>query len=189
MSKTKDKTQKNKVRKDKTRFVSVLLHPPKGDPQGLLREGPLGARPPMAWLSKTSERKHEECLDCDPCFELHREGYSHCTVCEEEWPCSQVGKVEVPASKQWKPCEGCPPEKERWRPCGGCRGDAIVLAWEGQVIEGGCTWLTMRYPSRMFSTLYVDVVFMLKEQTDFSSLRAVGEVVLLDANGKEVFGD
>ncbi len=47
----------------------VLLVPAEGDPHGLLREGPCGARPPMAWMNGprwvfgwASERAHVRAL-------------------------------------------------------------------------------------------------------------------------------
>ena len=35
---------------------------------------------------------HKECLDCDASILVHREGGSHCTVCDGTWPCQDAGR-------------------------------------------------------------------------------------------------
>ena len=52
-------------------IAAILLIPTKGDPHGLLKEGPCGARPPMAWY----------CDDYQAWEQWHR-GMDHAEPCE-----------------------------------------------------------------------------------------------------------
>jgi|GEM_PF-4372722 len=38
--------------------------------------------------------RHERCDDCDAMILVHREGHDHCTVCDEDWPCPDAGRVD-----------------------------------------------------------------------------------------------
>lgn len=38
--------------------------------------------------------RHEKCLDCDAMGDIHRRGETHCTVCDEDWPCPDAGKID-----------------------------------------------------------------------------------------------
>jgi len=38
--------------------------------------------------------RHERCEDCDAMAAIHLDGYDHCTVCDEVWPCEHAGEVD-----------------------------------------------------------------------------------------------
>lgn len=44
--------------------------------------------------------RHEECMDCDALWKLHRDEdddeawNTHCDVCNEQWPCAEAGELD-----------------------------------------------------------------------------------------------
>lgn len=124
--------------------VSILLVPHDGDPHGLLREGPCGARPPFAW--------------------------------------KQAGRVR-----------GRVVRLGGWRPGGdlGCAaprpGDALVLAWKGEVSQEGCDRASYACDFRWREGVEEWVLHMLCGFTsDAAMWSGFGEIVTVDADGREV---
>ena len=119
---------------------AVLLIPAKGDPLGLLCDGPCGSLPPTVsdhGLSPSS-------------------GLS--------W------KRWLPHTHGW----GKPPA-------------ALVLAWEGNVLAYGCTWLAERASNRVPGLIRGKVDFLLSGIGNVPGfLGDYGTIILLDADGKEV---
>jgi len=137
----------------------ILLVPAEGDPHGLLKDGPCGARPPMAafWMCRDGHQEHGTWMGI---------------------------------------AGGCPhPDHEgRLRPLRiGTGLSALVLAWDGEPVAGGC----FRADTTEWH-LYVELVtsIMAGERRAWSEMPKTnvgaladlgyGTIVLLDAEGQEV---
>jgi hypothetical protein len=107
-----------------TDIHAVLLIPTEGDPHGLLREGPCGARPPIARHFPRWEALHEESW-ADPTCPV-----ALCGACRQPWPCETPGDVEIRRLAHWKP----------W-PHSLTHDCALVLTWGGVILWQGTTVL------------------------------------------------
>lgn len=104
---------------------TVLYVPAAGDPHGVLAPGKCGSRPPCAIRLFELRERHAPCLDCDT-LPHGDDAPLHCRECHEDWPCGQPDRVTRPEG--WGAWSG-----ETWS-----RPDALVLAWEGVSVGGGC---------------------------------------------------
>ena len=162
---------------------AVLLVPEKGDPHELLREGPCGARPPMAVRRTYPRVVHESNEWGDPTYNGEK-----CEACGQPWPCETPGKVESEGHVRWQP---------------GNRhttvADALVLAWGGKPVREGCdradwadVWKSApHYPDRdTWATVYAIMGHPDDTHVTVDDLRRLcsesGTLVLIDADGKEV---
>ena len=87
-------------------IAAILLIPTEGDPHGLLREGPCGARPPVV---QRVEHRHQSTEDVRGCIE-----------CDGAWPCAFAG--ELAGAPYWSHHGSGWPTR------------ALVLAWDGEPV-------------------------------------------------------
>ena len=157
---------------------AVLLVPEKGDPHELLREGPCGARPPMAVRRTYPRVVHESNEWGDPTYNGEK-----CEACGQPWPCETPGKVESEGHVRWQP---------------GNRhttvADALVLAWGGKPVPEGMDRAARRWEAATESSdrslqeydLWWCRMVHAIDLGHECQRSSVGTVVLIDADGKEV---
>ena len=165
---------------------AILLVPVKGDPHGLLKGGPCGARPPAAIRRTYPRVVHESNEWGDPTYNGEK-----CEECGQPWPCATPGKVESEGHVRWKPCNRH-----------STVADALVLAWHGKPVREGCDradWAGVGSPEPYHSVrdTWATVYPLMDhpEDTDVTvdDLRSLyaelGTLVLLDADGKGIKSD
>ena len=155
----------------------ILLEPEEGDPHGLLKEGSCGSRPPMARKFGLPRLMHTSNEFADPTYNGEK-----CVACGQPWPCDTPGEVEQVADEKWVPWPHAVSS-----PC------ALVLAWDGEPVAEGIfsvwyqqddtgtevlgSWL---YDGRTMAELARSIAMRRRDG------RALGTLVLLDAEGREV---
>jgi len=170
-------------------IAAILLIPTKGDPHGLLKEGPCGARPPMARLESADMHEPVYPSPCGYSCDLEdasgaggcksggacqRTLTQECSWCGESWPCSDAGTVANP---------------ERWRGLASYgytplpKGEALVLAWDGE--PGDEVQPYIERAGIDYALLAPFVTYALKGM-DIGQGPWPGTLVLLDAEGREV---
>ena len=144
-----------------SKVKAVLLVPEEGDPHELLREGPCGARPPLAirWTYPRVVLEGNRFADPTLPGEV-------CEACGQQWPCDTPGKVESEGHVRLKPCNRH-----------STVAHALVLRWGGKPVAEG-----------MDRAARVDPHY---RSEAWASSRALGRelgygtLVLLDAEGRE----
>jgi hypothetical protein len=154
---------------------AILLVPVEGDPHGLLKEGPCGARPPTAYVGGESVLR---CPRCRAEFAgAEGKSYPHGVLCSV--------------------CKG--PVMGVCYPTGECIGgkQALVLAWDGKPVREGCdradwgdVWKSApHYPDRdTWATVFALMDHPEDTHVTVDDLRRLcresGTIVLLDAEGE-----
>jgi len=143
---------------------AVLLVPEPGGPHGLLKEGPCGARPPLA-LRRTYPRVvHEESWEDTTC------PVARCAACGQPWPCDTPGRVESEGHVRWKPCNRH-----------STVAHALVLRWGGKPVAEGMDRAARMHPE------YTGAAWASSRALGREMERlGYGTLVLLDAEGREV---
>lgn len=135
---------------------AILLVPVEGDPLGLLREGPCGARPPMAWT-----------LRCERCGDL--------------WAPRVPGSKSMFQAHRhhWNRTGLSARIACRWQ-----NPVALVLAWNGEVVHMGCHvlgWATREDVHAIWASTEAAM-----RGVKPARLGRHGTLILLDAEGREV---
>ncbi len=143
-------------------IAAILLIPTEGDPHGLLREGPCGARPPVV---QRVEHRHQSTEDVRGCIE-----------CDGAWPCAFAG--ELAGAPYWSHHGSGWPTR------------ALVLAWDGEPVAEGC--LRVGWRDSIFTFWRSVSESIEGGATALAWLRQrcidhdLGTLVLLDAEGREI---
>lgn len=161
-------------------LFAILLVPPKGDPHGLLTQGPCGATPPLVTRHHIAERKHEA-------IRLGGCGCTECAVCGEDWPCTEAGVITSPGYVEWLPVQVA---HWRWREERFIGAAGLVLAWEGAPVWQGMAWAHRCERARAGAAgeswpSYAGMHETLRVARYWQSV-GLGTLVLLDANHNEV---
>jgi hypothetical protein len=145
----------------------ILLVPAEGDPHGLLKEGPCGARPPMARKFGLPRLMHTSNEFADPTYNGEK-----CVACGQPWPCDTPGEVEQVADEKWVPWPHAVSS-----PC------ALVLAWDGEPVAEAQPYIERAGID--YGLLAPFVAYALKGM-DVGQGPWPGTLVLINAEGREV---
>lgn len=151
---------------------AVLLVPAESNSHGLLREGPCGARPPLAFRRTYPRVVHEGNGYADPTIPCEV-----CKACGQQWPCDTPGKVESEGHVRWRPCNRH-----------STVADALVLAWGGKPVPEGIERSVRAAKSRAWVEHLVGCALgrLMDDVDGLSDPDLPGTLILLDAEGREV---